>query len=193
MDEISALSARAPADELNRRMVATPKDGRWHASSVILVRERLAAPEHKPNSATLRRFDTSSPARPQRRGPLPKFLTPAPAGVFLSTARISLARLLSISLSYAVIVVLADHTRRPLRADTSKRPPWQGRFFIAAVVAGRLLDCWPLPPVLNRAALQRPPPVPNAGQWLPSPRRGPHSLPPDSECPPDQRGDEDRD
>jgi DNA invertase Pin-like site-specific DNA recombinase len=43
MDELAALSARAVADELNRRKVATPKGGKWHASSVLLVRERLAA------------------------------------------------------------------------------------------------------------------------------------------------------
>ena len=44
MDEIAGLSARAAADELNKRMVATPKGGRWHASSVLLVRQRLTAP-----------------------------------------------------------------------------------------------------------------------------------------------------
>jgi hypothetical protein len=43
MDELSSLSARAAADELNRRMVATSKGGKWHASSVLLVRDRLAA------------------------------------------------------------------------------------------------------------------------------------------------------
>jgi hypothetical protein len=43
MDELSGLSARAAADELNKHMVATPKGGKWHASSVLLVRERLAA------------------------------------------------------------------------------------------------------------------------------------------------------
>jgi DNA invertase Pin-like site-specific DNA recombinase len=43
MDELANLSARAAADELNKRMFATPKGGRWHASSVLLVRERLAA------------------------------------------------------------------------------------------------------------------------------------------------------
>ena len=44
MDELASLSARAAADELNRHMVATPKGGKWHASSVLLVRERLAIP-----------------------------------------------------------------------------------------------------------------------------------------------------
>jgi hypothetical protein len=43
MDEFASLSAHAAADELDRRMVATPKGGKWHASPVLLVRERLAA------------------------------------------------------------------------------------------------------------------------------------------------------
>jgi DNA invertase Pin-like site-specific DNA recombinase len=43
MDELGSLSARAAAEELNRRMVATSRGGKWHASSVILVRDRLAA------------------------------------------------------------------------------------------------------------------------------------------------------
>lgn len=43
MDELANLSARAAADELNKRAVATPKGGRWHASSVLLVRARLLA------------------------------------------------------------------------------------------------------------------------------------------------------
>jgi hypothetical protein len=43
MSELSACPHASAADELNRRMVATPKGGKWHASSVLLARERLAA------------------------------------------------------------------------------------------------------------------------------------------------------
>ena len=41
-DELSALSARKAADELNTRGVPTPGGGKWHATQVIRVRERLA-------------------------------------------------------------------------------------------------------------------------------------------------------
>jgi DNA invertase Pin-like site-specific DNA recombinase len=40
--ELVNLSARKAADELNRRGVATPAGGKWHAATVLRVRERLA-------------------------------------------------------------------------------------------------------------------------------------------------------
>jgi DNA invertase Pin-like site-specific DNA recombinase len=40
--EIAELSARKAADELNRRGVATPAGGKWHAATVLRVRERLS-------------------------------------------------------------------------------------------------------------------------------------------------------
>jgi DNA invertase Pin-like site-specific DNA recombinase len=40
--ELSELSARAAAEELNRRGVETPAGGKWHAAQVIRVRARLA-------------------------------------------------------------------------------------------------------------------------------------------------------
>jgi hypothetical protein len=39
--ELAGLSARKVADELNRRSVATPAGGKWHAATVLRVRERL--------------------------------------------------------------------------------------------------------------------------------------------------------
>lgn len=39
--QAAGLSARRMADELNRREVATPQGGRWHAQTVIRVLERL--------------------------------------------------------------------------------------------------------------------------------------------------------
>jgi DNA invertase Pin-like site-specific DNA recombinase len=39
--ELAALSARKTADELNRRGVPTPAGGKWHAMTVLRVRERL--------------------------------------------------------------------------------------------------------------------------------------------------------
>jgi hypothetical protein len=39
--ELAELSARKAAGELNRRGVATPAGGKWHAVTVIRVRERL--------------------------------------------------------------------------------------------------------------------------------------------------------
>jgi DNA invertase Pin-like site-specific DNA recombinase len=39
--ELSGLSARKAADELNRRAVATPAGGKWHAVTVLRVRKRL--------------------------------------------------------------------------------------------------------------------------------------------------------
>ena len=41
--EIAGLSARAAANELNARRVPTPSTGKWHATTVIRVRERLAS------------------------------------------------------------------------------------------------------------------------------------------------------
>ena len=40
--ELANMSARKTAEELNRRGVATPAGGKWHAASVLRVRERLA-------------------------------------------------------------------------------------------------------------------------------------------------------
>jgi DNA invertase Pin-like site-specific DNA recombinase len=40
--ELSELSARKAADELNRRGVVTPAGGKWHAVTVLRVRARLA-------------------------------------------------------------------------------------------------------------------------------------------------------
>jgi DNA invertase Pin-like site-specific DNA recombinase len=40
--ELAGLSARKAAEELNRRSVATPAGGKWHAATVLPVRERLA-------------------------------------------------------------------------------------------------------------------------------------------------------
>src|SRR5262245_545519 len=41
LDELADLSATACARELNRRDVATPAGGKWHAKSVLRVRQRL--------------------------------------------------------------------------------------------------------------------------------------------------------
>ena len=40
--ELTGLSARKAAEELNRRGVPTPAGGKWHAVTVLRVRERLA-------------------------------------------------------------------------------------------------------------------------------------------------------
>jgi DNA invertase Pin-like site-specific DNA recombinase len=40
--ELAGMSARKAAEELNRRSVATPARGKWHAATVLRVRERLA-------------------------------------------------------------------------------------------------------------------------------------------------------
>lgn len=39
--ELAGLSARKTAEELNRRAIAAPNGGQWHAMQVIRVRERL--------------------------------------------------------------------------------------------------------------------------------------------------------
>jgi DNA invertase Pin-like site-specific DNA recombinase len=41
--ELSAMSANKAAIELNRRGVATPRGGQWHALTVMRLRQRLAA------------------------------------------------------------------------------------------------------------------------------------------------------
>ena len=41
-DELATLSARKAAEELNTRGVAAPAGGKWHATQVIRVRQRLA-------------------------------------------------------------------------------------------------------------------------------------------------------
>jgi DNA invertase Pin-like site-specific DNA recombinase len=40
-EEIASLSANAAAVELNKRQVATPKGGQWHALTVMRLRQRL--------------------------------------------------------------------------------------------------------------------------------------------------------
>ena len=40
--ELAGMSARKAAEELNRRNIATPAGGKWHAATVLRVRERLA-------------------------------------------------------------------------------------------------------------------------------------------------------
>jgi DNA invertase Pin-like site-specific DNA recombinase len=40
-DELAGLSARKIAAELNRRKIATPTGGDWHAATVIRVQKRL--------------------------------------------------------------------------------------------------------------------------------------------------------
>jgi len=42
-EELAGLSARAIADELNRRKVPTLRGGPWHAMTVIRVQRRLGA------------------------------------------------------------------------------------------------------------------------------------------------------
>jgi hypothetical protein len=42
MAELAALSANQAAAELNRRQIATASGGRWFATQVIRLRERLA-------------------------------------------------------------------------------------------------------------------------------------------------------
>jgi hypothetical protein len=42
LTDLAELPALAVAAELNRRKVATPAGGKWHAQTVIRVRERLA-------------------------------------------------------------------------------------------------------------------------------------------------------
>jgi DNA invertase Pin-like site-specific DNA recombinase len=39
--KLNQLSARQAAEELNRRCLETPAGGKWHAQTVIRVRERL--------------------------------------------------------------------------------------------------------------------------------------------------------
>ena len=41
MVELSGMSANQAAHELNRRGIATPRGGRWHALTVIRLRERI--------------------------------------------------------------------------------------------------------------------------------------------------------
>ena len=41
-EELATLSARKAAEELNARAVPTPAGGKWHATQVIRVRQRLA-------------------------------------------------------------------------------------------------------------------------------------------------------
>ena len=41
-EELSGLSARRAAEELNARGIGTPEGGKWYATQVIRVRKRLA-------------------------------------------------------------------------------------------------------------------------------------------------------
>ena len=41
-EDLTGLSARKAADELNARGVPTPAGGKWHATQVIRIRERLS-------------------------------------------------------------------------------------------------------------------------------------------------------
>ena len=41
IEGLSGLSARRAAEELNAMNVPTPNGGKWHATTVIRVRERL--------------------------------------------------------------------------------------------------------------------------------------------------------
>jgi hypothetical protein len=47
-DELSGLSARKAADQMNKRSMPTPKGGKWFATQVVDVRNRLVAQEFKP-------------------------------------------------------------------------------------------------------------------------------------------------
>jgi hypothetical protein len=42
LTELTGLSANKAATELNRRGIATPQGGQWHALTVIRLRQRLA-------------------------------------------------------------------------------------------------------------------------------------------------------
>jgi DNA invertase Pin-like site-specific DNA recombinase len=42
-DGLSGMSARKAAEELNKQGVSTPAGGKWYATQVIRVRERLAS------------------------------------------------------------------------------------------------------------------------------------------------------
>ena len=41
MVELASMSANQAAHELNKRGIATPKGGRWHAATVMRLRERI--------------------------------------------------------------------------------------------------------------------------------------------------------
>jgi len=41
--ELAGMSARKAAEELNRRGTATPEGGKWYATQVIRVRQRLGS------------------------------------------------------------------------------------------------------------------------------------------------------
>jgi hypothetical protein len=41
-EELAALSVRGMAAELNARQVPSPTGGKWHPTTVVRVRERLA-------------------------------------------------------------------------------------------------------------------------------------------------------
>ena len=43
LTELAGLSANKAAAELNQRGVATPQGGKWHALTVVRLRQRLAA------------------------------------------------------------------------------------------------------------------------------------------------------
>jgi len=45
MRELASMSANEAAHELNRRGIATPRGGRWHAATVLRLRERIEEEE----------------------------------------------------------------------------------------------------------------------------------------------------
>jgi DNA invertase Pin-like site-specific DNA recombinase len=50
-EELSDLSARKAADELNRRKIPAPAGGKWFAPQVMRVRRRLSSPKSETRSA----------------------------------------------------------------------------------------------------------------------------------------------
>jgi hypothetical protein len=86
-DELADLPALTVAAELNRKKVATPAGGRWHAQTVIRVRNRLAQwrrehgpPEHHGHGREHRAHHARGGAHHRHKGsrtvtgPLPKRL-----------------------------------------------------------------------------------------------------------------------
>lgn len=72
-EELAALSVRGMAAELNARQVPSPTGGKWHPTTVVRVRERLArgapleGPGRCPTADRLKTVSGSSP-QPLRRG-----------------------------------------------------------------------------------------------------------------------------
>ena len=49
-EKLASLSARAAAEELNKRGVTTAQGGQWHAVQDIRVRKRLSSQKGRPDS-----------------------------------------------------------------------------------------------------------------------------------------------